>query len=93
MIVMVVGAAVFTDQGSVVRLLVMAGAVGVGAALIADWRYSAALGGIGYLLYVGFLVNRYGELSWSGRDTWCELAIFTFAFVLGLGQRWMRLPA
>lgn len=93
MIFVVCAVAMFTDHGSVVRLLAVAVAVGFGAALIPDWRYAAALGVIGYLLYLGFLVNQFGELSWSGRNSLADLGVFTFAFLLGLGQRWMRLPA
>ncbi|HZM79732.1 MAG TPA: hypothetical protein VFC19_28715 [Candidatus Limnocylindrales bacterium] len=84
------GAAAFTDHGSVERLLVMALAAGIGAALIPDWRYGATLGVITYLLYLGFLVNSYGELSWNyDRSLW-DLIIFTMGFLLGLAQRWMR---
>ena len=50
MVVVAFGAATFTDHASVLRLLVMVLAVGLGAALIPDWRYSAALGVIGYLI-------------------------------------------
>jgi MFS family permease len=93
MIVVAFMAAAFTDPGSVQRLLVMALAMAAGAALIPDWRYSAGLGLIGYLLYVGFLVNEYGELTWDGHGSLWDLGVFTVGFVLGLAQRWWRREA
>jgi hypothetical protein len=90
MIVVAFAAAAFTNHGTVQRLLVMALAVGVGAGLIRDWRYSAGLGLIGYLLYVGFLVNGYGELTWDGQRTARDVVVFSLAYALGLAQRWMR---
>jgi hypothetical protein len=90
MIVAAVVAAAFTDPATVQRLLVMALAVGLGAALIRDWRYSVALAAIGYLLYLGFLVNNYGELTWHGSSSLWDLTIFIMAYLLGLAQRWIR---
>jgi hypothetical protein len=90
MIVVAFATAAFTDHGTVQRMLAMAVAVGVGAALIGGWRYSAGLGLIGYLLYVGFLVNRYGELSWDSGTAVGDAVVFLFAYALGVGQRWVR---
>jgi len=93
MVVVAFGAAAFTDHGSVQRLLVMVLAVGLGAALISDWRHSAALGVIGYLMFVGFLVNSYGELSWHGSSALWDVGLFSFGYLLGLGQRRLRREA
>src|SRR5262245_33216568 len=71
-------------------VLLMAFAVAVGAALISDLRFATAFAVMGYLLFVGFLVNQYGELRWDGRASLGPLAVFGFAFWLGLGRRWMR---
>lgn len=90
MVVVAFGAAALTDHGSVQRVLVMALAVGLGAALMSDWRYSAALGVTGYLLFVGFLVNSYGELSWQGSSALWNVGVFSFGYLLGLGQHWLR---
>jgi hypothetical protein len=90
MIAVAFGAAAFTDHGTVQRLLVMALAVGLGAALISDWRYSAGLGVIGYLLYVGFLANSYGELAWQGDSALWDVGIFALAYFFGAGQRRLR---
>lgn len=90
MVAVIFGAAIFTDHGSLARLLVVALAISFGAALIRDRRYSAALGVIGYLLYVGFLVNQYAELSWHGRSSVWGLSVCAFGYWIGLGQRWLR---
>jgi hypothetical protein len=89
-IVVAFGVAAFTDAGSVQRVLVMALALFTGAALVPDWRYSLALGVIAYLLYDGFLVNRYGELSWRGEQSLWDILIFMVGYALGLGQRRIR---
>lgn len=71
------------------RLAVMALAVGVCAALFDGTRASLATAGVGYLLFTGFLVNRYGELTWHGTTALWPGAVFILAAGLGLGQRWI----
>jgi hypothetical protein len=85
--------AILTDPGTPQRLLVMAVAAGLAVAMIPDWRYGLLLALIGYLLYVGFLVNSYGELNWHGRHISWEVAIFAFAAWIGLLSRWLRAKA
>jgi hypothetical protein len=85
--------AVFTDAGMPERPLVMAVAAGLAVALLPDWRHGLLLALIGYLLYVGFLVNSYGELSWHGRHTAWEITGFAFAGWIGLLSRWIRVKA
>jgi hypothetical protein len=65
-------------------------AVGGFAALADDVRAGLAAGGLGYLLFDGFLVNRYGELTWTGRTSVWHLAAFALALTLGLGWRRLR---
>lgn len=72
------------------RLAVMALAVCVCAALVDDTRASLATAGLGYLLFTGFLVNRFGELTWDSATTLWTLLVFVLATGLGLGQRWIR---
>jgi hypothetical protein len=72
------------------RLLLVVLAVGGFAALADDARAGLAAGGLGYLLFDGFLVNRYGELTWTGRTSVWHLAAFALALTLGLGWRRLR---
>lgn len=72
------------------RLLVVVIAVGGFAALADDIRAGLAAGGLGYLLFDGFLVNRYGELTWTGTTSVWHLVAFALALALGLGWRGLR---
>lgn len=72
------------------RLLLVTAAAGVFAAKVADTRASLLTALIGFLLFDGFLVNRYGELTWDGTATAWNLMVFAVAVGLGLGQRWIR---
>ena len=57
--------------------------------LVGDTRAGLATTGLGFLLFNGFLVNRYGELTWGGKSSMWQLAVFALAVGLGLGLRWM----
>ena len=61
----VLDSAAVASRHQTVRLAVMAAAVAVFCALAADWRTGLATAVVGYLLLNGFLLNRYGELSWG----------------------------
>jgi hypothetical protein len=66
-----VAAVVFAPAPVWPRLLTVAVAVGWQAASFADVAAAAATAGLGYLLFSyllfnGFLVNRFGELTWHG---------------------------
>jgi hypothetical protein len=86
--------AAFTDQATPQRMLVMAIGVALAVALPTDWRHGLLLAVTGYLLYVGFLVNRFGELTWHGRDIRWELAGFALAALIGrLGRVGVKAPS
>ncbi|HEX2357858.1 MAG TPA: hypothetical protein VHI50_15555 [Micromonosporaceae bacterium] len=72
------------------RLLVVVLAVAGFAALADDARAGLAAGGLGYLLFDGFLVNSYGELTWTGTTSVWHLVAFAVALTLGLGWRRLR---
>lgn len=83
-----VAPALFPDLPA--RLVVVALAVGGFAALVDDVRAGLVTGGLGYLLFDGFLVNRYGELSWTGTTSMWHVSVFVLAVGLGLAWRSVR---
>jgi hypothetical protein len=83
-------AALFPASHQQGRLLLVAVAVGVCAAVLADARTCLAVAGLGYLLFVGFLANSHGELSWDGADSVWHLFVLAMAAGLGRTQRWLR---
>lgn len=83
-------AALFPSGQVPARLIVVAVAVGACATVLADKRVTLAVTGLGYLLFTGFLVNSYGELTWDGANTVWHLLVLATAATIGLGQRWIR---
>ena len=81
----IVSALAFTAP--IAGLVVMALAVAGYAMFVDDVRAALATGAVGYLLFDGFLVNRYGDLTWPGTTS---LVAFVLAVVLGVGLRWLR---
>lgn len=90
----VLAAAVIRPMDQDWRFAVVAGAVGLFAALAADWWALLGVTLIAWLLDDGFLVNRLGELSWHGpSDIWRLLllaAAGTLGFLVGLAFRRIR---
>jgi hypothetical protein len=84
--------AVATEPGSSARLLMMATAVALFAAVAPRAAASATTALVGFLMYLGFLVNEEGELAWHGGQTWRQLAVFGLALLVGLGRRWFAKP-
>jgi len=83
-----IGAAALT-AGVPGRLAVIALVAGAVAAWVDDARAAVATAGVGFLLFDGFLVNRYGDLSWHGRTSLWQVAVLAVA--LGVGRGWRRL--
>ena len=83
------GAALFPVADPGARLLVMALAAGVVAAIVRDWRASLGVTVFAALVYVGFLDGRDGELTVHG-SAWAYTLLIFLAALLGRGQRWMR---
>ncbi|ATO15252.1 hypothetical protein CO540_16575 [Micromonospora sp. WMMA2032] len=84
-----VAAAVFAPGELPGRVLLIAGVVGGYAAVVADLRAVAAVTALGAATFVGFLANRYGELTGAG-DAWSHAVLIGFAAVLGTGYRYVR---
>lgn len=72
------------------RLVVVCLAVCGCVVKLADTRASLVTVGLGYLLFTGFLANRYGEVTWDGAASMWRLAAFAVAVGLGLGRRWIQ---
>lgn len=79
-----VSAAVPASVG-VVRLGPVAVALAGFAALTVNPTATAAVGGLGFLVFDGFLVNQLGELSWHGPADARRLVVLAVAGVLGIG--------
>jgi hypothetical protein len=72
------------------RVVIVSLALGVFTAFVDDPRAAAPVAVLGYLLFDGFLVNRFGDLTWSGTTSVWPVAAFLAAVGLGLGWRWLR---
>lgn len=83
-----VAAAMFPDVPA--RLAVVALGVAAYAAAAEDLRAVLSTAAVGYLLFVGFLVNRHGELAWTGTTSVRDVAVFALAVGVGLVWRWIR---
>jgi hypothetical protein len=59
-------------------------------AVVADTRVSLVTAGLGYLLFDGFLVNRFGDLTWDGTTIMRYLTVFALAMGCGFLLRWIR---
>jgi hypothetical protein len=75
------------DRGD--RLAVMAAAVAVFCA-VAGWRSGLPVAAVGYLLFDGFLANRYGELTWAHQAGPHAIGVIASAAALGLVVGWLR---
>jgi hypothetical protein len=72
------------------RLVVVAAAIAGHAILVDNAGAAVAAGGLGYLLFNGFLVNRYGELTWDGTTSAWQMGLLALAAGAGLAVRWVR---
>ena len=83
-------AAVAVSHDVPVRLAIVAAILALFAAVLTDVRASLATALLGYLLFNGFLVHRFGELSWAGTAWQLHLTVFAAAVGLGLASRRIR---
>ncbi|MGN9913412.1 hypothetical protein ACTMTJ_38320 [Phytohabitans sp. LJ34] len=72
------------------RLITVVVAAGVCAAVVSRVQTAAAVTGLGYLLFVGFLVDGTGELLGQGLLGQGQLLAFAFAALVGVGYRRLR---
>ncbi|WP_329101001.1 hypothetical protein OG792_19860 [Micromonospora sp. NBC_01699] len=88
--VTIVSAAALSPNEVAARLLLVATAVAVYAMWTADLAASLATALLAYLLYAGFLINRFGTLTWDGTSSAQQMLVLALAGGLaGLG-RWLR---
>ncbi|MEV4809821.1 hypothetical protein [Micromonospora avicenniae] len=92
--VLVVGAtllaaALFSPAELSGRVAVVAIAVGGYAALVPGLRALAAVTLLAVACFIGFLVNRFGELTDVSGEVWAYAAVIGFAAVLGVGYRYL----
>src|SRR5512144_2976332 len=71
------------------RLLVLAVFIGAFAAVVRDALAALVTAGLAWPFYLGFLVDRYGELRWHGGVDLLRLAVLVVASLIGaaLGRR------
>lgn len=65
------------------RLLVLAIVITGFAAVVRDALAALVTAGLAWPFYLGFLVDRYGELHWHGRVDLLRLAVLTVASLIG----------
>jgi hypothetical protein len=85
--------AIFPPEDKTARLMIMAGAIAAACVVLADWRSGLPVAVVGYLLFNGFLVNRYGELSWHGSAGLRGTTVIMSAAYAGLLAGWWRRPS
>jgi hypothetical protein len=72
------------------RLITVVVAAGVCAAVLSRVRTAAAVGRLGYLMFVGFLLDGSGELAGPRLFGQGRFLAFAFAAVVGTGYRRLR---
>jgi hypothetical protein len=78
------GAAAIPSGDTGWRLIVVAAAVGLFAALTVDWRAAVFIAGLAWLVVDGFLVDQYGQLSWHGPADLVRLVVLVATAGLGV---------
>lgn len=83
-------ALVFPPSDVWARLVVVSIVAGGFAATVADVWAGLVTAGLGFLLFTGFLVNSFGELTWDGTTSVWQVLVFAAAAGVGVGLRWIR---
>jgi K+-transporting ATPase KdpF subunit len=83
-VVAAVAAAFVPVSAGGVRLGLMAAALAGFALATVDLRAAAAVTALGYLVFDGFLVNRMGDLTWTGTPDVRRMEILAGAATVGL---------
>jgi hypothetical protein len=84
-----IDSAAFSPDHRDARLAVMAAVVAAFCA-VAGWRSGLPVAAVGFLLFDGFLANRYGELTWDHKAGPGALGVIALAAALGLVVGWLR---
>src|SRR5262245_15708404 len=71
------------------RLAALAAGIAV-LSVVGRWRSALAVAAVGYLLYDGFLANRYGQLTWDRQTGPRAIGVIAIAVALGLIVGWLR---
>jgi hypothetical protein len=84
-----IDSAAFPPHDAGDRLMVMATAIAV-FCVVAGWQSGLPVAAVGYLLFDGFLANRYGELTWDHQTGPRAIGVIALAVALGLTIGWLR---
>jgi len=84
-----IDSAAFPPHDAGDRLTVMAAAIAV-FCVVAGWQSGLPVAAVGYLLFDGFLANRYGELTWDHQTGPRAIGVIALAVALGLTVGWLR---
>jgi uncharacterized protein DUF4118 len=84
-----IDSAAFPPHDTGDRLTVMAAVVAV-FCVVGGWRSGLPVAVVSYLLFDGFLANRYGELTWDHQTGPHAIGVITLAAALGLAVGWLR---
>ncbi|HEV8529276.1 MAG TPA: hypothetical protein VGS60_17300 [Actinomycetes bacterium] len=84
-----IDSAAFPPHDAGDRLMVMATAIAV-FCVVAGWQSGLPVAAVGYLLFDGFLANRYGELTWDHQTGPRAIGVIALAAAFGLAIGWLR---
>jgi hypothetical protein len=84
-----IDSAAFTPDHTGDRLAVIAAAIAV-FSVVAGWQPALPVAALGYLLFDGFLANRYGELTWDHQTGPRAVGVIVLAVALGVTVGWLR---
>jgi hypothetical protein len=84
-----IDSAAFTPDHRGDRLVAMAIAIAL-FSIVGGWQSALPVAAVGYLLFDGFLANRYGELTWDHQTGPRAIGVIALAVALGLIVGWLR---